>query len=52
MRINFEELECERRENFRERMRFVKLWAEFVRGHDDKVWSSQQNDLIDGQGSY
>jgi len=49
MKIDFEGLERDRRENFRERMRFVKFWVEFVRGHDDEGWSEQQNCLIDGQ---
>ena len=36
-----------REDNEAERMRFVKLWAEYVRTHDDKDWSRQQNVIID-----
>lgn len=27
-------------------MEFVEFWAEFVRTHSDKVWSEQQNILL------
>ena len=32
--------------NNKERMKFVEKWAEYVRTHDDKDWSSQQNVII------
>ena len=32
--------------NNRERMEFVNTWAEYVRTHDDKDWSKQQNVII------
>ncbi len=32
-----------------ERIAFVERWAEFVRSHDDKEWSRQQNIIIDSQ---
>lgn len=32
-----------------ERIAFVERWAEFVRTHDDKEWSRQQNVIIDSQ---
>ena len=35
--------------NRKERMKFVELWAEYVRTHPDKDWSSQQKVLIDSQ---
>lgn len=37
----------DREANARERMKFVKFWAEYVRTHSDKDWSSQQKVLID-----
>lgn len=42
------------RENFlernrKERLEFVDFWADFVRTHPDKEWSSQQRMLIDSQ---
>ena len=27
----------------------IKRWAEYVRTHDDREWSRQQNRLIDSQ---
>lgn len=35
--------------NKRERLNFVKYWAEYVRNHSDKIWSKQQNVLINSQ---
>ena len=32
--------------NLKHRMEFVKFWADYVRTHDDKDWSKQQNILI------
>ena len=32
--------------NQNERMRFVDIWAEYVRTHSDKEWSRQQNIVI------
>jgi len=34
------------RNNKEERMNFVEYWAEYVKTHPDKVWSRQQNILI------
>lgn len=34
------------KQNDRENMKFVKLWAEYVRTHDDREWSKQQNVII------
>ncbi len=33
-------------ENNRERLRFIDIWAKYVREHDDKDWSRQQNVII------
>jgi len=32
--------------NNKERLDFVQKWAEYVRTHSDKEWSSQQNIII------
>lgn len=32
--------------NKEDRLNFVRFWAEYVRTHPDKVWSRQQNVLI------
>ena len=34
------------KENQKERNRFIDQWAEYVRTHDDKDWSRQQNVII------
>ena len=46
MNINFKELEEDQKKNREERLNFVRLWAEYVRTHDDKEWSMQQNVLL------
>ncbi|MBI2140549.1 hypothetical protein HYU14_06505 [Candidatus Woesearchaeota archaeon] len=33
-------------DNERERLKFIDFWAAFVRSHDDKEWSRQQNIII------
>jgi len=35
--------------NREDRLNFVKFWAEYVKNHDDVVWSKQQKILIDSQ---
>ena len=32
--------------NLEQRMKFVEFWANYVRTHDDKDWSRQQNVII------
>ena len=32
--------------NQKQRMKFVDYWAEYVRTHNDKDWSRQQNVII------
>lgn len=34
------------RDNQEERFRFVEFWARYVREHDDREWSRQQNVII------
>lgn len=43
------EFERTQRQNVEDRRAFIKRWAEYVRTHDDEVWSRQQNKLIDSQ---
>lgn len=33
-------------ENQKERLKFIDLWSKYVLEHDDKVWSRQQNVII------
>lgn len=35
--------------NRKERMKFVDFWANYVRTHPDREWSSQQKVIIDSQ---
>jgi len=35
--------------NKKERMKFVELWAEYVRTHSDEEWSRQQKIVVDSQ---
>jgi len=49
MKINFEELKKDMEENRKERLAFVKYWADFVRNNPDEVWSEMQNNVIDSQ---
>ena len=34
------------KDNRKSRQHFVRYWADYVRTHPDKVWSKQQNVLI------
>lgn len=40
------EIEDQKRQNFKERLEFVKWYAEWVRRTPNKVWSKQQKDVI------
>lgn len=42
-------MKFDKNKNNVERMKFVKLWAEFVRKHPDKEWSRQQKVVVDSQ---
>jgi hypothetical protein len=41
--------EDEQEKNLIERLEFVKFWANYVKTHNDKVWSRQQNIVINAQ---
>ena len=34
------------KDNKEDRLNFVRYWADYVKTHPDKVWSKQQNILI------
>ncbi len=36
----------DKEKNFRSRLEFVRLWADYVRKSPNKVWSKQQADFI------
>jgi len=39
----------DKKKNETERIKFVELWAEYVRTHPDKEWSRQQKVVVDSQ---
>jgi hypothetical protein len=47
--IDLEELEREKKKNFEERLKFIDFWTEYIKNNPDKVWSKQQNKLINSQ---
>jgi len=49
MKINTKEIEKEIERNFKERLEFIKLWVEYIKTHEDKEWSEQQNIVINSQ---
>ncbi|MEX0920623.1 MAG: hypothetical protein WDZ69_03540 [Candidatus Pacearchaeota archaeon] len=49
MEQNLEKRNEEKLKNFRERLDFIKFWAEYVKTNPDEKWSEQQNMLIDSQ---
>lgn len=34
------------KDNQKERFNFIDLWSKYVLDHEDKVWSAQQNKII------
>lgn len=36
----------DKEKNEKERLKFIEMWAEYIRTHSDKEWSRQQNILI------
>lgn len=49
VKFDFENLSEDLKNNFLERLWFIKYWADYIKTHSDKEWSSQQKVLIDGQ---
>ncbi|MFH1249070.1 MAG: hypothetical protein V1660_02870 [archaeon] len=49
MKIDIKQLEKEKEMNRKDRLEFVKYWANYVKTHSDKEWSRQQNIVINGQ---
>ena len=47
--MNLDELEEKKKRNQENRKEFVKIWAKYVKEHDDKEWSKQQNKIINSQ---
>lgn len=46
---DLKELEEEKKRNLKQRMEFVDLYAEWLKNTPNKVWSNQQNKLLNQQ---
>ena len=42
-------MKFDKKNNDIERMKFVDLWADYVKKHSDKEWSRQQKIVVDSQ---
>tara|TARA_Y100000310_G_scaffold301369_1_gene337807 strand:+ start:586 stop:855 length:270 start_codon:yes stop_codon:yes gene_type:complete len=47
--VDFEEFKTSKRNNFKERVWFIKYWANFINSNSDEKWSKGQAVLIDSQ---
>ena len=45
--IDHEELKKFKEENFRERLKFIDMYAEWLKKKSNKEWSEEQNKIID-----
>jgi hypothetical protein len=46
MKINLKALKASKKKNFKERLKFVENYANWVKKTPNKVWSKQQKNLI------
>ena len=37
------------KDNWEDRLNFVRYWANYIRTHEDKEWSRVQNEVINSQ---
>ena len=37
------------KDNYSERINFIKYWVRYIKNHSDEEWSEQQNILINSQ---
>lgn len=49
IKTSLNDIRKERQSNFKERIWFLKHWADYIKSHSDKDWSSKQSDFIDSQ---
>ncbi len=49
IKFNWIEVKNDKMRNFRDRIWFIKFWAQFVKNNPDEVWSKGQAELIDSQ---
>ncbi|MCD6215496.1 MAG: hypothetical protein J7J92_00265 [Candidatus Aenigmarchaeota archaeon] len=46
-KIDLEELKKLKKKNFRERLKFIDMYADWVKKTSNKKWSEQQKEIID-----
>ena len=49
IKIDLKELEVEKEKNFKERLKFIDYWANYIKKSKNDSWNEQQNLLINGQ---
>lgn len=49
LKISAQELRKKKEQNFKERLKFIDLWVDYIKKTPDKIWSAQQKELIDSQ---
>lgn len=49
VKVDLEEMKKFKEQNAKERLKFIEYWANYIKNHSDKEWSSQQKKLIDAQ---
>jgi hypothetical protein len=49
MKIDFKELEKEKKFNLKEKLKFIRYWVEYIKSHKGSEWSQQQNIIINSQ---
>ncbi|MDP3742700.1 MAG: hypothetical protein Q8R15_05275 [Candidatus Micrarchaeota archaeon] len=47
LKIDFAELEEQKRRNFRERLKFIDWYAEWLKKTPNEVWSKAQNAVVE-----
>jgi len=49
IKIDLKELEVEKEKNFKERLKFIDYWTNYIKKSKNDSWNEQQNLLINGQ---
>ena len=49
LKVNLNGNENSKEKNFKERIGFIKYWADFVKNNPDMLWSKGQAELINSQ---
>ena len=47
IKFNLKELEKQKKENFKERLEFIKKYAEWIKKTPNKIWSKHQKEFLD-----